>query len=521
MSLRSLSLAGKVGQLFVAGFDGTTPTDDIERLITERRLGGIIYFSRNIESPGQLRTLSRGLQQCVPTDGPPLLVAIDQEGGRVARLPWDTALPSAMALGAANDAELTETAGEAVGRELRRLGITVNLAPVLDVTRPDNPVIGVRSFGDCETVAEQGAAFGRGLQSANIVACGKHFPGHGATTIDSHLGLPVVDHDRDRLARVELRPFRAAIDAGIDMIMTAHVAVPSIGMGPATVSRPVVTGLLREELGFDGLVITDCMEMNAITDGIGTAEGAVQAIEAGCDLITVSHSPELQRAAIDSVISAVETGRISEDRIDASVRRIIRIKQAYDVGIVDCTDWLEAAKHCHAVAETAAKRGVTLVRDAHLPLPTDEPITVYEFENSRTPPETETKSEGSRKRGPFAAALSTLGVDVNASIIASDALNSLSPSQLNVSQQTVVCTADVRNHPAQKTVVRGLAETDTNSNRPIVLAVKSPYDLTAFPDRTALATYDDTPASLVAAAEVLIGKRTPTGQLPISIPQPP
>ncbi|WP_049903907.1 beta-N-acetylhexosaminidase [Halococcus agarilyticus] len=518
----SLSLPTKVGQLFVAGFDGTAPTTEIETLVAERSLGGVIYFSRNTESPAQLRALSRTLRGFVPDDAPPLSVAIDQEGGRVARLPWGTELPSAMALGATDDPELAARAGGAVGRELRSLGIDVNLAPVLDVNNnPDNPVIGIRSFGERPgRVAELGTAFADGLQSAGVVACGKHFPGHGDTAVDSHLDLPIVAHDRDRLDRVELRPFRRAIDDGIDAIMTTHVAFPAVAGDerPATLSRQVVDGLLREEFGFDGLVFTDCMEMDAIAEGVGTVEGCVQAVEAGCDRICVSHTPAKQHAAIDAVISAVESGRIPEPRIDAAVRRILRAKRAYRTEHLTGEDddggdeWEAAAADCRSIARTVAERGVTLVRNAdHLPLP-DRRVSVYEFETGDGSPAEEPRDD----RGAFAAALSAAGVSVDATV-----LGDAGPSKTGIETDTanvptVVRTSDAAGNPEQVGLVRDL---DMAGSNPVVVATRNPYDLAAFPDiGTYLTTYDDTEASLAAAADVLVGTREPTGRLPITIP---
>ncbi|WP_435156896.1 beta-N-acetylhexosaminidase [Haladaptatus sp. DFWS20] len=515
-TISSLSLDAKVGQLFIAGFDGTTPTAEIEELVAERRLGGVIYFSRNVESPNQLQELSRTLQAFVPDDGPPLLVSVDQEGGRVARLSWGTEQPSAMAFGAADDPELATQAGEAVGGELRSLGIDVNLAPVLDVNNnPDNPVIGVRSFGENPgRVAELGTAFADGLQSAGVVACGKHFPGHGDTAVDSHRDLPILDHDRDRLDRVELRPFRRAIDAGIDAIMTTHVAFPTVADDerPATIAPRVVTGLLREELGFEGLVFTDCMEMDAIADGVGTVEGCVQAVEAGCDQICVSHTPTKQRAAIDAVVDAVESGRISESRIDRSVRRILRAKRMYDAGTVEVAQWDDAAEDCRAIARTVAERGVTLVRDdaGNLPL-SDEPITVYEFDGGRGSLAEEVRDDG----GAFAAALSVAGVTVDASVITGETLASESAA---AGCPTVVRTSNAASNPEQAATVRNLVAGGTDV---IVVATSNPYDLAAFPGvETYLTTYDGTPPSLAAAADVLVGIRSSTGRLPVTIPDP-
>ena len=521
----SLSLPTKVGQLFVAGFDGTAPTADIEVLISERSLGGVIYFDRNAESPAQLRALSRTLRGFVPDDVPPLSVAIDQEGGRVARLPWGTELPSAMALGATDDPSLAACAGEAVGRELRLLGIDVNLAPVLDVNNnPDNPVIGVRSFGERpDRVAELGTAFADGVQNTGVIACGKHFPGHGDTAVDSHLDLPVVAHDRDRLDRVELRPFRRAIDDGIDAIMTTHVAFPTVtgDERPATLSRQIVDGLLRGELGFGGLVFTDCMEMDAITEGVGTVEGCVQAVEAGCDRICVSHTPEKQHAAIDAVIGAVESGRIPESRIDAAIGRVLRAKRAYCTrrlageGETSRGEWEAAAADCRFVARTVAERGVTLVRDAdRLPLP-DRRVPVYEFETGRRSPAEESRDD----RGAFAAALSAAGVSVDATVFDdNEGSKTGAETDTEADAPTIVRTSDAVENPEQTALIRDL---DAAGSSPIVVATRNPYDLAAFPEvETYLTTYDDTEASLAAAADVLAGARDPTGRLPITIPTP-
>ncbi|MFC4551076.1 MULTISPECIES: beta-N-acetylhexosaminidase [Halorussus] len=515
-TVSSMALDEKVGQLFVAGFDGTTPTAEIEGLIAERRLGGIIYFSRNVDSPDQLRDLSRTLQGFVPDDAPPLLVSIDQEGGRVARLAWGTEQPSAMAFGATADPALARHAGEAVGHELRSLGIDVNLAPVLDVNNnSDNPVIGVRSFGERpETVAELGTAYADGLQGASVVACGKHFPGHGDTTVDSHRDLPVIDHDRDRLDRVELRPFRRAIDAGIDAVMTTHVVFPTIVADPerpATLSPRVVTGLLRKQLGFDGLVFTDCMEMDAIADGVGTVEGCVQAVEAGCDQICVSHTPAKQRAAIDAVVAAVESRRLSESRIDESVRRVLRAKRSYGAGAVgDDAEWVAAATDCRAVARTVAERSVTLVRDDadNVPLSQDS-VQVLEFEGSCGSLAEETRDDG----GAFAKALAASGVAVDASVL--DAGESPCDDLAATSEDLIVVrTSDVAANPEQAAVVRDRLETDANV---VVVATASPYDIAAFPAvGTYLTTYDGTPPSLATAADVLVGRWEPTGRLPVS-----
>src|SRR5690606_667232 len=256
-------------------------------------VGGVILFARNIRDPVQVANLTRSLQQLAQSSGAriPLFIATDQEGGIVARLRSPAAvMPGAMALGAASSPELAYEAGRSTARQLLAVGINMNFAPVVDVNNnPANPVIGVRSFGeDPELVAELGAAFIRGQQEEGVISTAKHFPGHGDTDTDSHIALPRADHPRVRLDQVELVPFRAAIAAGVDAIMTAHVTFPSIDPTPglpATLSHRVLTGLLREELGHEGLIVTDAMEMQAITANFGIAEAAVRAVEAVGDMV--------------------------------------------------------------------------------------------------------------------------------------------------------------------------------------------------------------------------------------------
>lgn len=333
--MSALSLRQKIGQLLMAGFDGTQSNAHVEGLLSQQHLGGVILFSRNMSDPTQVAALNHRLQSInAQYSDIPLLISIDQEGGMVARLEAGvTPLPSALAfrqVGSAADCEaLTRIAND----ELRTLGINVNFAPVLDVNNnPANPVIGVRAFGETvEEVCEYGLAALRGVQAAGIVATAKHFPGHGDTAVDSHLGLPCVPHDKARLNAIELAPFRAAIAAGVPAMMSAHVVFPAFEPDPdtpSTLSHAVMTGLLREELGFEGVVFTDCLEMAAIADGIGVVEGAVRAFEAGADILLVSHREDRQIAVIEALHDAVQQGRISESRIDASLVRILRLKQS-------------------------------------------------------------------------------------------------------------------------------------------------------------------------------------------------
>ncbi|WP_396611487.1 beta-N-acetylhexosaminidase [Haloferax sp. S1W] len=515
---RSVPLEEKVGQLFVAGFDGTEPTDDIEQLLSSHHLGGVIYFSRNIESPEQVASLSETLQTIARDAGePPLLIATDQEGGVVSRFDWGAQLPSQMALGATRDPSKLRTAGETVGDELASLGIWMNFAPVLDVNNnPENPVIGVRSFGDDpEVVGELGSALAAGLQSAGVAACGKHFPGHGDTETDSHRSLPVIPHDRDRLEAVEFVPFRRAIDGGIDAIMTTHIAFPAITGDdtlPATLSEAVLTGILREEFGFDGLIVSDCLEMHAIAGTVGTAEGAVQALAAGCDVVLVSHSPERQREAIERVIDAVESGDLPEARIDSAYERVRKYKRRQFGDDHDTTwEWPAAVEQSRTVARQLAHDCVTVVRDRDdtLPFDTTEPIHLVGFSGTAQSDAEDDRYDPS----DFLASLARHDVEVFFHRVP-DPEEYTHP--FDGGEQVVAATYHTRSNPGQARVVREIAAASTTL---AVISVRDPYDLAAVPDVSTYVTgYGYSPAMLDALADVVLGHADGSGTLPVTIP---
>ncbi|WP_438495352.1 beta-N-acetylhexosaminidase [Paenibacillus sp. IHBB 3054] len=333
MVVAEMSLSDKIGQMLMCGFEGTAvPDDGIRELVAKGGIGGVIYFARNVETPEQVARMTAELQQAAAEGGKaPLWISIDQEGGMVARITEGVALmPGGMAIAAAGSVEDAYQAALISGRELSAMGINLNYAPVLDVNNnARNPVIGVRSFGESpEKVADYGAATIRGFQDAGVAATAKHFPGHGDTDVDSHLDLPTVRHDRARMDSVELVPFRRAIAEGVDAMMSAHIYFPALEQEklPVTLSKAVLTGLLREELGYGGIIMTDCMEMNAIAEHYGTVEASVLAIEAGADIVLISHRADRQLAAIEAILHAVAEGRISETRIDDSVRRLLALK---------------------------------------------------------------------------------------------------------------------------------------------------------------------------------------------------
>jgi beta-N-acetylhexosaminidase len=326
-----MTLREQIGQLFMLGFTGTSVTNEFASFVREYRPGGVIFFKRNLESVAQIVELTNSLQRLSPQC--PLLISIDQEGGRVSRLPKDfTIFPPCELLGRCNSQDLAYSAAATVAKELRAVGINMNMAPVLDVnSNPDNPVIGDRAFGSVpELVAEMGWATVSALQDNRVVACGKHFPGHGDTTTDSHKELPVVDADRHRLREIEFPPFQQAIRSGVGSLMTAHVLYKALDPErPATLSPAIVQALLRDEWGYDGVVLTDDLEMHAIMDHFGVGEAAVQAFLAGCDILLICKDPERERLAIQAVEAAVQEGRISKTRLDQSLQRIARLKSRY------------------------------------------------------------------------------------------------------------------------------------------------------------------------------------------------
>jgi len=326
------SIRRHIGQLLIGSLPGTTIPAELRSLAREFSLGGVILFARNIEAPEQVAELSHDVQTL--TADLPLWVSVDQEGGRVARLkaPF-TEWPPMAVLGRSGDEGLASRFAAALAAELRAAGVTLDYAPVLDIhTNPRNPVIGDRALADdAETVARLGAAIVRGLQQNGVAACGKHFPGHGDTSADSHLELPIVEHPPDRIRRVECVPFRAAIAAEVAFIITAHVLVASLDEEkPATLSPRIVSDLLRDELGFEGVILSDDLEMQAVAATYPVPEAAVEAIAAGCDgLLICAGNIEVQAAALEALVRAVEDGRIPYKRLDDALTRQRRAEERF------------------------------------------------------------------------------------------------------------------------------------------------------------------------------------------------
>jgi beta-N-acetylhexosaminidase len=355
-------LARDVARMFCIGFDGTSVPEPVKALL-KRGVGSAALFSRNVESPAQFAGLCAQLKHLA---GKPFIIGIDQEGGRVRRLRGQFSdVPSMRDLGKTGDEALAEQVGQVLARESRAMNVDLIFAPVLDVdTNPKNPIIADRSLGrDPKLVTKLGVALIRGIQSTGVAACGKHFPGHGDTWQDSHLTLPMLEHGMSRLDQVELPPFEAAVKAGVATIMTAHVVFKDVDPKyPAMMSQTIVDGILRTRLGFDGVLISDDMEMKAIASNFGIEDAIVRGANAGIDLFAICHSQELQNRAIDALIHGVESGQVPRARIEQANRRLDKLCRQYvkdpvdspDLSLIGCEAHRQVVERVRAAAGTAA-----------------------------------------------------------------------------------------------------------------------------------------------------------------------
>ncbi|PTL37621.1 beta-N-acetylhexosaminidase [Alkalicoccus saliphilus] len=532
-----MSTEEKIGQMLMPDFrnwDGEGVTEmlpEIEKLVEEYHLGGVILFAENVVTTEQTAELVADYQEAADKFG--LLMTIDQEGGIVTRLQSGTDFPGNMALGAAGSEELAYDTGFAIGSELESLGINMNLAPVLDVNNnPDNPVIGVRSFSeDPDLTGSLGVSYTEGLQDTGVAATAKHFPGHGDTDVDSHLGLPEVPHDLDRLLEVELNPFQQAMDADIDAIMTAHVTFPQIDDTqviseqtgeeialPATLSRTVLTELMREQMEYEGLIITDAMNMQAISDHFGPVDAAVRTVEAGSDIVLM---PVGLEEVAEGLMDAVEDGTITEERLEASVERILTLKvnrgiikeetpQSTEEKIANAQNVVGAEAHQDKEREVA-EEAVTLVKNEEvLPLAADSSESIVVLGNSYI----ETLGEAVQEYRP------------DADVIAAASIGDLSENDWELIREadkviagTMTATVAQRDASSdQMAMIREISE--ETEGEVIALGIRNPYDIMAYDAYVDayLAQYGFRTASFEASAAAIFGQNSPSGKLPVTIP---
>jgi beta-N-acetylhexosaminidase len=511
-----MSIERKVGQLMSVAFHGTKITTSLEAMIRDRGIGGVILYSENFNDAAGLAKLVADLDQIArAARSLPLFFEIDQEGGPVIRInKGATILPGQMALAASADPERSvRTAATIAAAELRALGVNWNFAPVADVNdEPTNPIISNRSFSsDPARVSSLVTAAVQAYGAAGFFCCAKHFPGHGSTTTDSHTGLPKIEVDRATLDRIELPPFRAAIAAGVPAIMSAHIVVPALDATPelpVTLSKAVMTDLVRNTLGFQGIVVTDDLEMGALKR-VGEAAAGLRALQAGADYLLFRFDESAQLDGHRLITGAVRSGSLSAARLDESVRRVVDAKRRFGI-LAGRRD--QSAPDLVANARTSlelARGATTLLRNRGvLPLrgrilavsPTNADISFFEGQPTL----------GSVIAARRADAISQ-GLPLHPSAADIDKVVSAS----RAADVVVVGTTNLFAYPEQVELVRALAK-----EKPVaVVALRGPYDILSIPEIAAyVCAYDSREPSLTAAAEVLLGERKPSGSLPAVIP---
>ena len=516
--LNKLTLEEKIGQLFMFGFDATDVNDHAIKLIKEYRIGNVILFARNIKTPEQVFKLNQNLQKLSLKElGIPLFISIDQEGGMVSRITSGaTFFPGAMTIAATNDVHNAYLSGKYMGLELINLGINMNFAPVLDVNNnPKNPVIGVRSFSDQpKMVAEYGAAFIKGLQE-NVIATGKHFPGHGDTHVDSHLALPKVAYGMDRLNTVELVPFKHAIQNGIQAMMSSHIDFPALTENglPTTLSKKCMTGFLRGELGFEGLIVTDGMQMKAIQDNYTTVGASLMAIEAGANIVCICHSQELQMKALDYIKESVESQKISIDIINERVSRVLKYKETLKE--IDLSKEYKSVKSIVENEETkkfsyqVVRNALSLVKGKALEL-RDNALFIGALPIATSIAD---ESDGShsiiKKINKEIPSLHTMTLPIQPTPYEMDIIIDAAKAH----HQVILCTYNANIFQEQIELMNKLSELDIELH---VISMRNPYDLHyAKHIKNYVCLYEYTPNSLNVLLEYLKKELVPNGIIPI------
>jgi len=581
--LEQMTLEQKVGQMIMPDFrlwNGVNHTQlapEVGRIIDRFDLGGVILFAENVSETEQTTKLVHDLQKVVeqdPSNDIPLFVTIDQEGGIVTRLGTGTNLPGNMALGATRSPAYAEAAGGIIGSELHALGINVNFGPVLDVNNnPGNPVIGVRSFSsDPNLVGELGSAMTQGIQQQGVAATAKHFPGHGDTAVDSHYGLPVVDKSLAELKQLELIPFKRAIDEGIDMVMTGHIGMPQIEdevveskQGtfplPATLSDDVITGVLREELGYQGLVVTDALNMQAIADNFTESEAVIKTFKAGVDIALM---PTILRSAndvtklesiFDDVIEAVESGDLKEADIDRSVERILTLKATRGIWketidpvtleeqLVEAKAVVGSPEH-KALERQMTEAAVTLVKNDRKTLPFKPKKGQTVLVLSPTKDQTDSMVKTIRSLEKNAGNLKQVNVLTEQYSASTPHLNQNPALQEKINQADYLIVGSNVNNSAKLGTSSAdhyvPAEVFRQANRTgkksVLLSLRNPYDIAVQPDADAqLLVYGfkgdpngpDSEAgntksagpNLPAGIRAIFGEFVPQGKLPVDVPK--
>lgn len=584
--LSNMTLDQKIGQILMPDFrkwkqageeaesDFTVMNDEVKRIVDKYDLGGVILFAQNVKTTEQTLRLTEAFQQAAVTNTEgngnlPLLLTIDQEGGIVTRLGTGTSLPGNMAIGATRSEKYAADAGRIIGRELSALGINTNFAPVLDVNNnPQNPVIGLRSFSDDpQLVGQLGTAMMKGMQEYNVITAAKHFPGHGDTATDSHVGLPFVDKTKEDLMKLELAPFKKAMAEGVDMIMTAHIQYPKLDSTkviskkdgseiflPATLSKPILTDLVRKEMKYDGIIITDAMNMQAISDHFGEGESTVKAIQAGVDIVlmpTILRS-EADLAKLDTIIANIKTaltdGTITEEMLNTAVKRVLKLKEKRGIlNYANDTRTLEQ-KLAHAMEQVGSKQNRDLERNIAVAA-----VTIVKNEDNTLPFKLNADSKvlllaayNNEKPG---MELSMRRLIAEGKIPNTVQFESFRYAQTTNFEQEVKPKIDAATHVIVISEINRVARLapdfwltsiptavvkESNlQNKPVaVLSISHPYDATNYPEAKAVVIaygakgMDPTEAlqpeatfgpNIPAGVEVILGRKS-EGKLPVNLP---
>lgn len=565
--LAGMTQKEKFGQLLMVDFrnwtveGGQLPVTeinkDIEQIIRDYKLGGVILFRENIAKTEQTTRLTNGMQKSV-SNGIPLLIGVDQEGGLVTRLQTGTNMPGNMALGATRDAHLTQEVAKAIGEEIRSLGININFAPSVDVnSNYKNPVIGIRSFGsEPSLVSEMGVAYIKGLQDAKVAGAAKHFPGHGDTSTDSHFDLPLVEKSLEEFHKLDLKPFLSAVDAGVEILMTAHIVVPSLDdteiktkdgnkMGtPATLSRKILTGLVRDEMDFQGIVITDALNMKAISDNFTESEIVVMTIAAGADIALMPTSI-LQLKDTDKLDEiykeldlAVKKGIISQKQIDKSVYRVLALKKKLEIFKSDDNSTIDekvenaiktvGSTFHKEIERKAAEKAITIIKN-------DDSMLPFELVDYNS---VLILSSYDKRANLMELQLNTIieknrinGVDVKQYIFDPlISLNSEDKKEINNADFVIIESMNLKEE--SKFVPEAVTYANESNKKIVVMSTRNPYDIMFMQDVKAniavygSSGYDQTqegqaslPINIPVGMDVIFGEVRPSGLLPVSIPK--
>ena len=513
--VRNMSIAERAGQLMSIAFHGRTITPGLEAMIRQRHIGGVILFSENFDDVASVKRLVGDLQKIASdANTVPLFISIDQEGGAVVRLARGaTILPGQMALAATPDpAENVRRAAAITARDLHACGVNFELAPDADVNNePRNPIILNRSFGsDPQRVAALVRVAVQAFAEAKLLCCAKHFPGHGATTTDSHTGLPLLEVDRARLDAVELAPFRAAIAANVPAIMSAHIRVPSLDATadlPVTLSPLVMTDLVRTRLGFGGLLVTDDLEMGALTQTRTESQAGYDAFAAGADYLLFRFDESAQLDAHTRLVAGMSSGALAPARVEASLRRILSIKERF--GILDGTppSGTAGSDTDRATADELARASITVLRSAGLPLRGKIFVASPAAADIAIVPDQPTLGQVLAQRLPNVTAqtitLSPNPAEIDRAVAAARAADVV-----------VIGSAGLFSYPQQVALGKMLAGVKPT----VTVSLRSPYDVLSAPSGGYVCAYTGREPTLRALADVLSGARAPTGTLPVDIP---